>query len=226
MFFQLQKFSEFDGIATGVMCCQEPDFDNEIMDYFGSKPYIQNWSSTQLQNSQGKSKGNVRLQHDAKKLAGFLTDIDFDDRNKRVTISAKILDPTARTMLQQGVLTGFSIGGSYIKKTPLSNGLTQYIANPSEVSVVDRPCSPSAVFESVKADGTIQLVKFQKTWDGLEKSARILSLLQAGFTDSETCVLTGSTAGELWKARKESRAPIRAARIEKRRKMVEERLYQ
>ena len=160
LFAQLMKWDEFSGIATGVAACEEKDHDNEIMDYHGSKPYFQAWSQTQKSASSGKSLGNVRLQHDASKVAGRLTDLSFDDGNKRVIVSAQIVDPVAKELLRTGCLTGFSIGGDYGKRTTLPNGVTKYVAIPSEVSVVDRPCQPSATFTAVKSDGTTELRKF------------------------------------------------------------------
>jgi len=162
MFAQLSKVDSFLGIVTGTMACAEVDYDNEILDYEGSKPYFRAWSDSQLAISQGKSYGNVRLQHDEKKPIGILTMPPvYDDEAKCIKVTAQIIDPVAKDLLRAGVLTGFSIGGDYIKKTPLGNGVTQYIAGPSEVSACDRPCSPSATFSSVKADGTIELKKFR-----------------------------------------------------------------
>jgi hypothetical protein len=160
LFAQLMKFDEFTGVATGVAACEEIDRDKEIMDYQGSKPYFQAWSQTQKSASIGKSLGNVRLQHDASKIAGKLTDLTFDDTNKRVIVSTQIIDPVARELLRTGCLTGFSIGGEYGKRTTLPNGVTKYVAIPAEISVVDRPCMPSATFTAVKSDGSTELRKF------------------------------------------------------------------
>jgi len=218
-FLRLTKMG-FDGVAEGVIACQEPDHDGEILDYFGSKPYIQNWSNTQLKNSGGKSYGNVRVQHQADNIAGFLQSITFDDANKEVRVSAKVIDPVARQMLQEGALTGFSIGGSYVKKTPLSNGLISYIANPVEISIVDRPCSPSATFSLVHADGSKELRKFQKVWSRDEITSRILSLLKSGATEAMVSIITGATAGTIYLAKRQNhqrtitnrRAEIRKSR--------------
>lgn len=159
-FFILEKMDPFLGIAVGVMCAEEIDHDKEILDYFGSKPYIQAWSDSQREASKGLSKGNVRLQHDAKRPVGLLKDLTFDDASLKVRVAAQIVDENARNLLATGVLTGFSIGGDYVKRTPMAGGIVKYIANPSEVSVCDRPCSPNATFSAVKADGSMELRKF------------------------------------------------------------------
>src|SRR6267154_3597670 len=160
IFFQLAKYDPFLGVATGVAAAEELDHDGEILDYNGSKPYFQQWSDSQFTASKGQSKGNVRLQHDAKRCVGKLSDIQFDDAARKVRVVAQIVDPVAKDLLRTGCLTGFSIGGDYIKRTPMPNGVVKYIAGPAEISVCDRPCAPSATFESVKADGTHELRKF------------------------------------------------------------------
>lgn len=161
LFARLSKFDEYQGIATGIAAAEELDHDREIMDYAGSKPYFQQWSTTQKAMTSGRSLGNVRLQHDASKVAGKLLALDFDDANKRIIVQAQIVDPVAKELLRTGCLSGFSIGGDYGKRTPMGNGVEKYIAIPSEISVVDRPCMPSATFTHVKSNGQIELKKFR-----------------------------------------------------------------
>lgn len=198
-YFQLQKVDPFEGIATGICACQELDADNEILDYEGSKPYFQRWSEAQSKASKGKSKGNIRLQHDEKRPVGRLLDIQFDDAAKAVTITAKIEEPVAKNLLATGVLTGFSIGGDYIRRTPLPSGAVKYIAGPAEISVCDRPCSPSAVYSVVKGDGRTELRKFAKpdrTRDSeLKKFCKAMKA--QGWPDSMLCAARGISYGEL-----------------------------
>lgn len=59
-----------------------------------------------------------------------------------------------------GTLTGFSVAGGYVQRVPTPTGVIKYIADPAEISVVDRPCNPMATFASVKAGGTMELRKF------------------------------------------------------------------
>lgn len=169
IFLQLHKFDPFEGIATGVAACEELDHDNEILDYFGSKPYFQAWSDSQKVASKGLSMGNVRMQHDSKRPVGRLLDISFDDELRQVQVVAKIEETEAKNLLATGVLTGFSIGGDYLKKTPLPSGAIRYIASPAEISVCDRPCAPSAVYSIVKGDGRTELRKFKKTTGSMSK---------------------------------------------------------
>jgi hypothetical protein len=151
-YFRLMKFDPFSGIAIGVCAAAEPDRDNEIMDYEKSKPYFQEWSASVHKDSQGKSFGNIRFQHDDKRPVGLvIAPLEFDDARKQIRVQARVIEPEARRLLETGALTGFSIGGAYVSKTPRPDGLTSYVANPCEISVVDRPCVPSATFEIVKA---------------------------------------------------------------------------
>ncbi len=122
----------------------------EIFDYDSSKPYFEQWSAEALAASRGKSLGAVRAMH-APIAAGKLTDIAFDDDAKRVTVVAKIVDDDEWRKVQEGVYTGFSQGGRYVKRWPdPETGLTRYTAEPHEISLVDLPCLPDATFDVVK----------------------------------------------------------------------------
>ena len=88
--------------------------------------------------------------------AGKLTDIAFDDDAKRITVAAKIVDDDEWRKVQEGVYTGFSQGGRYVKRWPdADSGLTRYTAEPHEISLVDLPCVPDATFDVVK-DGMVE----------------------------------------------------------------------
>jgi hypothetical protein len=154
-YFRLEKYDAFSGVASGVLCAEEVDRDHELLDYNASKPYFQQWSNSVNKDSRGLSWGNCRLQHNPERPVGRVIEpLQFDDANKRIRCTVEIAEQEARDMLEKGILTGFSIGGQYVSKTPLSNGVTRYVANPSEISVVDRPCIPNATFDLVKRDGT------------------------------------------------------------------------
>ena len=100
--------------------------------------------------SGGKSLGAVRAMHGSI-AAGKLTDIAFDDDAKRITVAAKIVDDDEWRKVQEGVYTGFSQGGRYVKRwADPETGLTRYTAEPHEISLVDLPCVPDATFDVVK----------------------------------------------------------------------------
>jgi hypothetical protein len=161
--FLLEKYDPFQGIATGTATAEAPDRDKEELVYDESKPFFQAWSDSVHKDSGGKSVGNVRRQHDDKIVAGKLNAIEFNDDAKMIRVEAKIVEPVTKDMLEQGCLTGFSIGGRYVKKYPANkDGIVRYVADPCEISVVDRPALPGAVFQSVKSDGSFELRKFAK----------------------------------------------------------------
>lgn len=137
----------------GYAAIEEPDESGEIMDYETSKPFFQKWSAGAHKRSGGKSLGNVREMHESA-AAGKIIHIEFDDTRKAVYVGAKIADDAAWRKVLEGVYTGYSIGGKYMRKW-LDAGLRKirYTANPYEISIVDAPCVPGAVFEIVKADG-------------------------------------------------------------------------
>jgi hypothetical protein len=74
---------------------------------------------------------------------GKLVSIEFDDELKQINIGAKIVDDDAWQKCAQGVYTGFSIGGTYVKAWE-EGEFVRFTANPSEVSVVDNPCVADA----------------------------------------------------------------------------------
>jgi len=150
LFLPLAKVDLDRRLVTGIATAETPDRAGEICDYASSKPYFEKWSSEAVAASGGKSMGAVRAMH-GKVAAGKLTDIAFDDDAKHVVVSAKIVDDDEWRKVQEGVYTGFSQGGRYVKRWPdPETGLIRYTAEPQEISLVDLPCLPEATFEVVK----------------------------------------------------------------------------
>jgi hypothetical protein len=154
-FLPLAKVDLDRRIVTGVATAETPDRSGEICDYASSKPYFEKWSAEALEASGGKSLGAVRAMH-GRVAAGKLTGIAFDDEMKRVVIEAKIVDDDEWRKVAEGVYTGFSQGGRYVKRWPdPETSLMRYTAEPHEISLVDLPCLPDATFEVVK-DGVVE----------------------------------------------------------------------
>jgi hypothetical protein len=155
LFLPLAKVDLDRRIVTGVATAETPDRAGEICDYGSSKPYFEKWSSEALAASRGKSHGAVRAMH-GKVAAGKLTDIAFDDESKRIVVAAKIVDDDEWNKVVEGVYTGFSQGGRYVKRwADPETGHTRYTAEPQEISLVDLPCLPDATLEVVK-DGVVE----------------------------------------------------------------------
>lgn len=179
IFAPLQKADASQRLVYGVMTAEAPDRAGEIMDYATGKPAIQKWSESFAEATGGKSLGNVRLMH-GRTVIGKVVDIQFDDLAKCVSVCAKIVDDAAWNMVEEGVLTGFSIGGGYAKRW--ADGLhKRYTPALNELSLVDRPCLHGATFEMLKADGVTEAVALKgfepgneatKAWAGeLAKAA-------------------------------------------------------
>ena len=176
LFLPLLKVDLDRRLVSGVATAETPDRAGEIFDYASSKPYFEQWSADALAASGGKSLGAVRAMH-GNVAAGKLTDIAFDDDAKRITVAAKIVDDDEWRKVQEGVYTGFSQGGRYVKRWPdTDTGLTRYTAEPHEISLVDLPCVRDATFEVVK-NGVVEKRAF---------ATRLGAAAQGQETDSVT----------------------------------------
>lgn len=150
----------------GRLAHEVPDKSGEIFDYASSKPYFEEWTKSFSDATDGKSLGNLRAMH-GKVAAGKFIAVNFNDAEKAIDVGSKVVDDNEWQKVEEGVYTGFSIGGSYVgdKKTEkAANGseLKRYTAKPTEGSLVDNPCIPTAkFFDVVKADGTIEKVAFK-----------------------------------------------------------------
>lgn len=159
IFVPLTKIDEENRLVYGVVAAEVVDNSGETFDYERSKPYFQKWSMNAELTSNGLSKGNLREMH-GKVAAGKLTDISFDDDNKVIECCAKVVDDQAWKKCLEGVYTGFSMGGRYAEKwvEKVAGGSEQkrYAGDPAEISLVDKPCIPTATFQLVKADGMVE----------------------------------------------------------------------
>lgn len=165
LFARLCKVDEEKRLVYGRLADDSIDHSGEAMDYEKSKPYFQAWSATIAKESGGKSVGNLRAMH-GKVAAGKFTEIEFNDTDKAINVVAKVVDDHEWKKVLEGVYTGFSIGGSYVGDPSIEKiedvEIRRYVANPSEGSLVDRPCNKNALFFDVqKADGSLAKVNFQ-----------------------------------------------------------------
>ena len=160
------------GVATG----ETVDKSGEICDYEGTKPFYQAWSSGFEKATDGKSLGNVRAMHGSV-AAGKVTEIVFDDIAKTIEICAHIVDDNEWKKVEEGVYTGFSQGGNYVKmwKDEANPEITRYIADPVEVSIVDNPCLGASTFQYIKADGAIEMRKFISVEKPKVETAKVVS---------------------------------------------------
>ena len=170
MFIPLTKIDAGKRLVYGVVTAETPDRGNEVCDYASTKPYYQKWSDEFRKASGGKSLGNLRAMH-GKVAAGRVEAIHFNDDDKQIEVCAKIIDDAEWAKVEAGVYTGFSQGGGYVKRWPDENDpdLMRYTASPSEISLVDLPCLPSATFAMIKADGAVETMKFASFDNAVEQ---------------------------------------------------------
>ena len=162
IFVPITKIDAAQRLVYGVVTAEAPDVSGEVCDYASTKPLYQKWSQHFASATDGKSFGNLRAMH-GHVAAGKLVEIAFNDDAKRIEICGKVVDDAEWQKVEEGVYTGFSQGGRYLKRWPDPDApdLTRYTAEPLEVSLVDHPCLPEATFAVIKADGSTELRKFK-----------------------------------------------------------------
>lgn len=167
LFCQLTKVDEKQRLVYGRATAERPDQVREIMDYASSRPNFEKWSGAAYKRSGGKSKGNVREMHEPK-AAGKVVEISFNDTEKAVDIGTYCADDGTWQKVLDGVLTGFSIGGTAKRyPDPKNPSFIRYTAYPTEISYVDSPMLEEATFSLIKADGTTELRKLSQITPGL-----------------------------------------------------------
>lgn len=158
-FIPITKVDVAQRLVYGLATCEKKDRAGETCHYETTVPYYKAWSREIAKATGDKSFGNVRSMH-SKVAAGKLNEqIVFNDDLKQVEICAKIVDDAEWKKVEEGVYSGFSQGGSYVK-TWKDGDINYYTADPMEVSLVDLPCLPESTFSVIKSDGTVALRKF------------------------------------------------------------------
>jgi hypothetical protein len=172
-FFQFTKVDEAKREVGGTVTAEVEDKDGEICHYKTTVPYYEEWSEELVKASGGKNCGNLREMHGLS-AAGSGKSLVFDDVKKSIFMTFKVVDDAAWNKVQEGVYTGFSQGGDYIKVW-MEDGKKFYTAKPSEVSLVDNPCLGTATFDFIRADGHVEVRKFKSVERGekVEKTEAI-----------------------------------------------------
>lgn len=95
--------------------------------------------------------GAVREMHSPKSAAGTAIEISVDDVTGETTFTSHVVDPVAVKKVLTGTYKGYSLGGSIAKRNDLKKSQIDSIKL-TEISLVDRPANPQAVFTCFKAD--------------------------------------------------------------------------
>lgn len=148
----ISKIDEEKRMVWGYATVEEIDKHGEIIGYDASKQAFAEWP------------GNIREMH-GDKAVGKGIEVEFDDKNKGVWLGAYVSESAdgenAWIKVKEKILNGFSIGGRINDWTTTRQKvegeekdvvmITDY--DLSEVSLVDNPACPSAVFQMVKSVG-------------------------------------------------------------------------
>jgi hypothetical protein len=110
--------------------------------------------------------------------AGTVDSVDVSD-DGNTYIAATVVDPVACTKVLKGVYKGLSVGGKVLARDPKDRKTITSISW-SELSLVDRPCLPTAVLTLARADVAVPLGQHAITGDAMDAvtSLRDLTLEQ------------------------------------------------
>src|SRR5437763_878797 len=137
----------------------------EVCDYAKSKPFYEALIAEMGKATDGENIMPLREMHQLSAV-GKGIGFNFDDVDKEIEMTFKVVDDDAWKKVEERVYTGFSQGGRKVGAQipdPVYKNCMRYVANPSEVSLVDNPCLPTAHFAYVKTDGSVEMRKFLKT---------------------------------------------------------------
>lgn len=148
----------------GFATVEEEDQQGEVVDYDASKRAFSKWAGEFQKATAGRpveeqSLGNLREMHQPIAVGKAIA-IQFDDKKKGIWVGGRLSNsPDGENSWQkvnEGILTGFSIGAPQAKRVmeydPRTNKKTTRVVdfNLSEVSLVDNPACPSARIHEIK----------------------------------------------------------------------------
>jgi hypothetical protein len=202
MFIPLAKIDEERRLVIGRAIHEVVDKTGEIIDYATAKPAFEKWSKMFEEMSGGLSKGNVRVMHNPKVVAGKVVDLMFNDEEKAIDVVVKVVDDNEWKKVVEGVYTGFSVGGGYGKKwKDEKTGAIRYTPIVSEISLVDNPCIPTCrIVELHKADGSIEELRLR----GRARSFSEIYKPSRSFTEvmlAKRAVRVGRPGTSIWGSR-------------------------
>lgn len=116
--------------------------------------------------------GNIREQHDPNRAVGKAT--EYEAKDDKHYITAKIVDPVAKAKTEAGIFTGFSIGVKdprVVKSATAPGGLIND-GRVIEVSIVDRPCNGNATLTLVKA-ATPDMIVAPEDFDAVRELVKV-----------------------------------------------------
>lgn len=143
IYCEIAKFEkQEDGtlIVSGFASTGEKDSDGEVITPDAMKAALPDYMKF----------GAVREMHQAS-AAGTALEAQVNDAGQ-TEFTAHVVDPVAVLKVETNVYKGFSIGGKVTERDPDNKKVIKGL-NLVEVSLVDRPANPGAVFTMYKAEG-------------------------------------------------------------------------
>jgi hypothetical protein len=139
-FEKVEKQEDGTMLVSGVASSEAVDADGETITAEAMKAALPDYMKF----------GAIREMHQPI-AAGSAIKCEVDDAG--VThLETKIVDPTTVMKIEEDVLKGFSVGGKITSRDSVNKSIITGIRL-TEISVVDRPSNPEAVFKLAKVDG-------------------------------------------------------------------------
>jgi len=140
-FEKIEKQEDGTMLVSGVASSEAVDSDGEVITTEAMKAALPDYMKF----------GTVREMHQPI-AAGTALKCEVGD-DGRTTIEAKIVDASTVLKIEEDVLKGFSVGGRVTSRDPLNKNTITGIKL-MEISVVDRPSNPEALFVLGKVEGS------------------------------------------------------------------------
>lgn len=159
-FGKIEKQSDGSAYFEGFATVDELDKSDEIVAIEASRQAFGEWASEVGKMTGGKSHGNIRAMHAPIAAGRAMTHEErkTEDGSDGIYLTGYIDDVPEATKALKGTYGGLSIAGSVKSRearTVDGRAVSAIVGyDLTEVSLVDRPCAPSAVLTMVKRDGT------------------------------------------------------------------------
>lgn len=138
VFIPFQKKNKDKQIVEGIASSEVTDSQGEIVTIEAIKKALPDYMKF----------ANIREMHQLSAV-GKAISTEIDEINKALRLSCKVVDTNAWNKVKEGVYNGFSIGGAVLSK--VGNKITELVL--TEISLVDRPANPTAIFDVIKVKG-------------------------------------------------------------------------
>src|SRR6266550_3528917 len=138
-FIPFSKVNASKREVSGVVTGESPDKDMEVCDYAKSKPFYEALIAEMSKATDGENVMPLREMHQLSAV-GKGIGFNFDDADKEIEMTFKVVDDNAWKKVEERVYSGFSQGGRKVGNQvpdPVFKNCMRYVANPSEISLVD-----------------------------------------------------------------------------------------